>query len=191
MNEGKYSGRRLRIQKMKTDSAPTYVSDIDFARIYALATEFKPLLAESYTLYRDTGMRLTEGFSATLNGNILVVPSSKSKSHIARKIILTAEQIPVWEAMVKEFVPDYLSRKFHDFCRELGIDRHFHDLRHSYGVRTWLKTKDLFFVKKTMGHSTVSVTEKYCDFDFAELQRDFPELTKELSYFAPKYKVAQ
>lgn len=42
--------------------------------------------------------------------------------------------------------------------------KNFHCFRHTYAVRTWAETGDIYKVKKLLGHSTVGVTEKYTRF---------------------------
>ncbi len=42
--------------------------------------------------------------------------------------------------------------------------KNFHCFRHTYAVRTWAETGDIYKVKKLLGHSTMSVTEKYTRF---------------------------
>lgn len=42
--------------------------------------------------------------------------------------------------------------------------KNFHCFRHTYAVRTWAETGDIYMVKKLLGHSTMAVTEKYTQF---------------------------
>lgn len=42
--------------------------------------------------------------------------------------------------------------------------KNFHCFRHTYAVRTWAETGDIYMVKKLLGHSTMAVTEKYTRF---------------------------
>lgn len=42
--------------------------------------------------------------------------------------------------------------------------KNFHCFRHTYAVRTWAETGDIYMVKKLLGHSTMAVTENYTQF---------------------------
>ncbi|NIA31541.1 MAG: tyrosine-type recombinase/integrase [Actinobacteria bacterium] len=48
-----------------------------------------------------------------------------------------------------------------------------HSFRHSFALKTWLKSGDIYFVKKLLGHSTVSVTEVYMRFPTEYLKQVF------------------
>ncbi|NQT25334.1 tyrosine-type recombinase/integrase [candidate division KSB1 bacterium] len=50
-----------------------------------------------------------------------------------------------------------------------------HSFRHTFAVRTWLKTSDIYAVKKLLGHTTVSVTEIYMKFPEAYLKQIFKQ----------------
>ena len=65
-------------------------------------------------------------------------------------------------------------------CKSLGLGHHrFHDLRHTFGVRRYLETRDIYQVMKEMGHAKVSMTKKYADFEISELRHDFPTILNE------------
>ena len=70
-----------------------------------------------------------------------------------------------------------ISKRFKSICKSLGLGHHrFHDLRHTFRVRRYLMTRDIYQVMKEMGHAKVSMTEKYADFEISELRHDFPTL---------------
>jgi len=54
----------------------------------------------------------------------------------------------------------YLSAKLHA-KGELRARYSVHDLRHAYAVRLYQGTRDVYAVKTALGHSNVTVTEKY------------------------------
>ena len=55
-------------------------------------------------------------------------------------------------------------------------------MRHTFAVKKYLETKDIFQVQRQLGHSSIDMTTNtYTVFNFGELERDFPELVnKEL-----------
>ena len=64
-----------------------------------------------------------------------------------------------------------------------GIDSddtkyHLHYLRHTFTVRRYLKSKDIYLVKQEMGHASVTTTEVYAQFSLRRLEMDFPTLVE-------------
>ena len=77
-----------------------------------------------------------------------------------------------------------LSKTFLKAIREvdgMGTKYHFHCLRHTFAVRRYLQTRDIYLVKKEMGHASVTTTEIYANFSMRRLQKDFPNLVKQVS----------
>ena len=70
------------------------------------------------------------------------------------------------------------TKLFKDICNELNIDGSLHSLRHTFAVRRYLQTKDLYRVCKELGHTSILTTEIYAKFSFARLEQDFPSLSK-------------
>ncbi len=57
------------------------------------------------------------------------------------------------------------------------VENHrFHDLRHTFAVRMYLLTNDIYKVKQLMGHNSVTTTEKYAKFSRRRLASDFSSL---------------
>ena len=52
-----------------------------------------------------------------------------------------------------------------------------HNLRHTYAVRRYLQTQDIYLIAKELGHSSVTTTEIYAKFNLRHLKQDFPSLT--------------
>ena len=72
-----------------------------------------------------------------------------------------------------------LSKTFKKAIREIdGNDTkyHLHCLRHTFAVRRYLQTRDIYLVKQEMGHASVKTTEKYAKFSLRRLEKDFPSL---------------
>ena len=47
---------------------------------------------------------------------------------------------------------------------------------HTFTVRRYLQTRDIYQVKQEMGHSSVTTTEIYAKFNIRRLEMDFPSL---------------
>ena len=67
--------------------------------------------------------------------------------------------------------------------RECGIhdSQHLHNTRHTFAVREWLRTGNIYNVKEQLGHSSVTVTEGYAKHKRSKISADFPTLTKEIA----------
>ena len=81
-----------------------------------------------------------------------------------------------------EYTTGTISKQFHAILKDLGYDRtpdggtrNFHCLRHTFAVRQYAKTGDIYLVSKLLGHSSVKTTERYARFDLQMLYQDFPE----------------
>ena len=53
---------------------------------------------------------------------------------------------------------------------------HLHCLRHTFAVRRYLQTRDIYLVKQELGHQSVVTTEIYAKFSLRRLENDFPSL---------------
>jgi integrase len=133
---------------------------------------------------------LSEPFVGTLTGTVLIIPARYSKSRMEKQIELDVEHIPIvlemqarfesWKNKVNKpvfkYFTDKYSKEFKRCCKAVGIDRRFHDLRHTFAVRRYLMTRDIYQVMKEMGHSKISTTEIYSKFNDRRLETDFPIL---------------
>ena len=60
-------------------------------------------------------------------------------------------------------------------------DKHFHCLRHSFGARRIIETNgNIHLVRDEMGHSSVTVTERYTHLNRKRILDDFPSLKSSL-----------
>ena len=77
-------------------------------------------------------------------------------------------------------VADHISRRFKNALQRCEIDdsKHFHSLRHTFAVRRYLITHDIYYVMKAMGHSKITTTEIYSKFNMRRLETDFPSLAE-------------
>ena len=177
------------VEKVKIPKAPpSYLSDMDFDRLIKETDEH---FAKVFQMYRNTGCRLTEPILGELNGDNLVLSAEHSKTRMERSILLSPEDVPVvyelqerytvWRSMVKvkkvKFFADKYSKEFKRICRLIGLDNKFHDLRHTFAVRRYLMTRDIYQVMKELGHTKVTTTQIYADFQMSRLEYDFPSIS--------------
>ena len=63
---------------------------------------------------------------------------------------------------------------------DIGADssKYLHSIRHTFAVRRYLQTRDIYQVKQEMDHSSVTTTEIYAKFSLRRLEMDFTSLVK-------------
>jgi len=183
-------------------SLPSYISDSDFAEIIKLdwINDHQKMV---FQFYRDSGVRLSEPFIGKLVNSILVIPAKYSKSRMEKEIEINIQYLPIllemqeryfrWKQKVKKPVLKYFTSKyskvFKKCCRAVGIERRFHDLRHTFAVRRYLMTRDIYQVMKEMGHSKITTTQIYSKFNLRRLESDFPSLVYSYQKIAKLDKV--
>ena len=181
-NRAKESGIMSDPPKIKElpepDDLPVYLSNSDFHKIQDAANNFLPGLGDIFWFYRETGARLSEPLDAELKGSFLIIHTENAKGKRERQIQLSPDLIQIYEEMKKlGYKEKYYSARFRAACKAAGIKGHkFHHLRHTFGVRTWLQTGDIFLVKTLMGHRSIESTLKYTNFFLNRLKEDFPDL---------------
>lgn len=165
---------------------PSYLNEIEQSKILEidwLDNHYK----DAFIMYWETGCRLREPFDGTIDGKWLVVNENNSKTGIPREILMNSFHIATINEMKKRlsqsnanprtFTTKY-SRMFKKCCITIGRgDLHFHNLRDTYALMRYLKTRDIYQVSKELGHTSVKVTEKYTKFRLRKLEQDFPNLT--------------
>ena len=184
-----------KIKIKKENKPPVYLTNKQFKEI---CKRVDPHFQRAFWFYRETGLRLSEPFNATLDGDFLIVESDKHKGHREHTIHLTPEEKRVYleiRTMVSEKVRRGISTRknaihlytkvFYLACLgdekkgwERIIGRKFHSLRHTCAVRLYLKTRDIYAVMKQLGHSSVTVTEIYTKFNIRLLEQHLPDLVK-------------
>lgn len=129
----------------------------------------------------------TPHYCRIIDGNWLIVSGCKSKTGIPREILLNAFHIETINDMKnrssqsnanpRTFTTKY-SRIFKKACIAIGRgDLHFHNLRDTFALMRYLRTRDIYQVSKELGHTSVKVTEKYTKFRLRKLEQNFPSLT--------------
>jgi len=174
-----------------TDAEDVYITENEFNAIVGYK-DLKVRYARAFTMYRDTGLRLSEPFYGTLdNNNCLLIPANKSKGKRAFTRELTQEQVDTIRMMQEHWnenptvdrIKQY-SKTFKRVCKRLNIDesKHLHCLRHSFAVIDLFRHNDIYRTSRLLGHSKISTTEqKYLRFQYApsRIYGDFPTLLKQ------------
>ena len=163
----------FRIKMVKTEKEhPKFLRPDELKAIYRLIDEDD--LKSTFRVYERTGMRLSELKNSRREGNFIII--TKTKGKIERIVPLDTDIIDDYEiAKIRNFKPDYLSHQFTKFKRLAGIEgkKTFHSLRHTYAIRKWLETRDIYTVQKLLGHSSVTVTEVYTNIPIDFLKEVF------------------
>ena len=177
-----------KIKLLQTNkSLPIYVSNAEFDKIQE---QVSPHYQRVFWFYRETGCRLSEPFQGEVNGQFLTIKAETSKTHQERDIYLTPNLL----AILTELRTKYENRKvkaktfrdrysvhFRRACDKAKITgKKFHSLRHTFAVRTYLKTRDIYKVAKLLGHASVTTTEIYAKFNMRRLEQDFPDLVEDI-----------
>ena len=193
--ENEHLDKMPKIVMVKVSKAkPNYLNEEEICSILELET-LSPKWKRIFCFYMATGMRRAEPFFGRLTGSWLIIPEEHTKGKKEKEIHLTPDMIEVWKEMM-EMKSDWktrgyklynlfgkITKKFKWTIREAGIDdkHHLHNTRHTFAVRKYLETNDIYSVKSELGHSSVTVTEMYTEFKRSRLKLDFPSLNKKVS----------
>ena len=178
------------IQMIKIpQSLPSYISEFEWSKLMK-SNVLNDIDRKTFLFALETGCRLSEPYYGKIDGHWLIIPAEYTKSKVEREIFLTDELIAIWYEMHNNLqkwldrgykIENYrgmISKIFLKACRSVEIKHHFHNLRHTFAVRKYLQTRDIYQVKKELGHSSVTTTEKYAKFSLRRLAHDFPSLNK-------------
>ena len=170
---------------------PQYLTENDIEKIFSLDSishQMKRFIA----FYISTGLRRATPFFGYMDGNWLVIPAdapyNKSKREI--EVCLDRTLHRIWEEMIEAkdewktrgYMFDNLlgkiTKQFKFAIRECGIhdSQHLHNTRHTFAVREWLRTGNIYNVKEQLGHSSVTVTEGYTVHKRSKISDDHPSL---------------
>jgi len=185
--ERHYIPRKIRIKLVKIDKKlPKILTPSELIAIYEQVDD--PKLLATYKTYEHTGLRLTELFTCTREGNYLRV-SSTSKGRKERLVPLPAEFIEDYEIATNDpYLPEYITRQFTKFREDAGVaeGKTLHSLRHTFAASTLIRTNNPFVVKSILGHASLQTTEIYLQFPEDYLKEMLTEKMK-----TPEAPVAQ
>jgi integrase len=132
-----------------------------------------PLLRDVSTIIVETGMRPGEVFEAhgehvNLDKRYIFVPTGKTR-FARRTIPLTNRACGVLGRLRKSgklfeglAVNQIIMRRHKELCKRLGFDLRLYDFRHTYGSRMAMAGVDLMTLRELMGHSSITITQRYC-----------------------------
>ena len=177
------------IDKVKVgNSLPSYYNDMEFEQLMSKTNEH---FEKVFRMYRNTGFRLTEPILGVLKNDALVISAKHSKTRKERRILLRPDNVPViyelqehfnaWRSKVTvkktKYFADKYSKEFKRLLNIFELDGKFHDLRHTFAVRRYLMTRDIYQVMKELGHTKVTTTQIYTEFeDTIDIALEFPSI---------------
>lgn len=171
----------------KPKELPLYIPDRLFNELMQLEW-LDDNYKTAFSFYRDTGCRRSEPFLGELHGDWLLIGGDETKQRMDKELSLShtnLERITEMRAFLESYKGTLdswignLSKTFLKAMREVdGQDTkyHLHCLRHTFAVRRYLQTRDIYLVKQELGHSSVITTEIYAKFSLRRLKADFPSL---------------
>ena len=143
------------------DPLPKYFTPDELSRILGAIMVAK--MKATINLLAETGLRRSEILNCTLVNGYLQLQHTKSRKD--RLVPLASELFADYELVAKApYKPDSISKAFLAAMRKAGIPqngRSLHCLRHTFALRMYHRTGDIYRVKQLLGHSTVVVTERY------------------------------
>ena len=189
--------RQLPIKQVKEPKRkPQYLTEDDIKAIFSLGS-LSDQMKRFFGFYISTGLRRSTPFFGHMEGSWLVIsadaPYNKSKREL--EVHLDSALHNIWLEMM-EVKQDWLdhgklfdnltgkiTKEFKRAVRECGIkgSHHLHNLRHTFAVREWLRTNNIYMVKKQLGHSSIAVTEGYEEHKRSRIARDHKSLMKEVA----------
>jgi integrase len=132
-----------------------------------------PVLGNVATVMVETGMRPGEVFSmqgehVNLDGKSVFIPTGKTR--FARRTIPLTDRAyrllgRLWRPglLFQGKVPHQMVMRSHKaLCKRLGFDFRLYDFRHTYCSRMAMAGVDLMTLKELAGHSSITITQRYC-----------------------------
>ena len=176
----------------KPKELPLYIPESMYEKLMQLEwldERFKT----AFAFYYETGCRRSEPFLGELHGNWLLIGGDETKQRIDKELSLNTINLERLTSMRTYFNESYgykldswignLSKTFLKAMREVdgqNTKYHLHCLRHTFAVRRYLQTRDIYLVKNELGHESVTTTEKYAKFSLRRLESDFPSLVNSI-----------
>ena len=152
---------------------PRFFTPDEMGSIFAQVTD--PRLMAVFNLLAETGLRRNELFKCTLEGNYLHLRQTKGRQE--RLVRIPPDRIPDFTLATEHpYHPDFISHAFTKAVKAAGISpngRSLHSLRHTFALREYARTRDIYYVKGLLGHSSVVVTEIYTRFPEKYLEQVF------------------
>ncbi|MCH7859840.1 MAG: site-specific integrase [Candidatus Marinimicrobia bacterium] len=174
VNTGRLERLPGRITLVKIDDQlPKFFSPDEIDRIFEQVKD--PKMKATCRVLAETGLRRSELANCTLDNGYLHLHQTKGRRD--RLVILPPDLISDFMlASENPYKPDRISKAFLKAIRSSGVEqkgRTLHCLRHTFALREYYRTGDIYHVKERLGHSAVAVTEVYLRFPQEYLRRVF------------------
>ena len=196
----KYINRNIHIEPIELkDKHPSYLTENDIAELQKvkwLGEHYKSV----FNMYIETGMRLQEPFWGKIKKgekhNWFFIKGEHTKNGYDKTVRILPHHINVIKDLQKrkeEYTGKFKSLcnsysiKFKKAVTEIGCPQlNFHNMRDTFAIMRWIKTRDIYLVSKELGHRSVNVTERnYAIVRLDVYENDFRSLAenKERSKF--------
>lgn len=134
-----------------------------------------PKMKATIRLLAETGLRRSELFKCTLEDGYLHL--RQTKGHRDRLVAIPPDLVSDFHlATENPYRLTSISRSFQEAIVAAGIEpkgRSLHSLRHSFALREYYRTGDIYYVRGLLGHSATATTECYLRFPEEYLERVF------------------
>ncbi len=155
------------------EQLPKFFTPDELDRIMEQITT--PEIKAAIIILAELGLRRSELFNCTLEDGFLHLRQTKGRRD--RLVALPPDLVPdFYLATENPYHVESISRALRLAMRAAGIERKgrsLHTLRHTFALREYYRTGDIYYVKGLLGHSTVAVTERYLRFPDEYLRQVF------------------
>jgi integrase len=166
-----YSIGDFQVRLLREGPGNMRIVSYDEERAYMQAAD--QLLRDVATIIIECGLRPGEVFSmegghVNLSGRYVSIPFGKTR-FARRTIPLTNKAYGVFARLWRPgklfdgSVPHQVVMRRHKAVRKrLGFDFRLYDFRHTFGSRMAMAGVDLMTLRELMGHSSITITQRYC-----------------------------
>ncbi|SHH48036.1 tyrosine-type recombinase/integrase [Bradyrhizobium erythrophlei] len=114
-------------------------------------------------------------YTVPLTGMIEGVLEGEWGNHIDRVFTFVARRTSRWgyEAGKRYPLTKPLVR---NYWEKLGLEKRWHDLRHTFGTRLYQESKDIHLVQRAMNHADVNTTMRYIHTDVSDIRQQMENM---------------
>ncbi len=176
VSTGKLDRLPCKLTLMKVDeSLPKFFTPAELEKIFAQVKD--PKVKAAFRVLAETGIRRSELFNCTLENGFLHLHHTKGRRD--RLVPLPPTLLPDFLLATEDpYRPNTITQAFTAALRASGVEpkgRSLHSLRHTFALREYYRSGDIYYVKGLLGHSAVTVTERYLKFPQEYLEKVFGE----------------
>jgi len=168
------------IQKM-----PRFISEEDMLKILKFIKDRDEDFYDYVVLLLETGCRRNEILYLTpkqvdFKNGVMVVFGKGSKERI---VPLTDRALKILEKrrffkgrMFSKWTANWVSKKWKEIMKKLGMDYRLHDLRHTTASWLALRGVPIQFISELLGHTSLNITQIYAHLRPAEIREALNQL---------------